>query len=450
MKRLTPSFVDKVLRDKGMDIVGVEVEFASTIGHASFDRHFLDENNLQVRSLATRQQPRPILADDDSMPRDYFVGYSSPHYDSSISVTDDFPHQLEFTSSPLPIMLVPVYIKDLAAKTKNFCVTTPTCGTHFHFNSNQLTWYDLKHMALGIVAFEPFFYMMATENRISLKYCKPMGHIFTIDDFVFAKDKRDLSFLFVQTKCQDPIAVTKSIGKYGCLLYPIQADRFTNPRYMGLNIYSHFFRGTLEFRYFRNYSWQQNLVFFSLIKRVIARIFTMSNSEIISLIREVVDDSVSPTDYMHIILDLLNFEEDNSYESYMLPKIFQDELQAKAQFAVARYFISEFLAKGIERRKKISEFVRPELGPENNKLSSLVNSGALFTPSITYWLSSILQSSVGATLDGFSVETNAKINPVGKIPSFKKWLDITRHRPRNNHLDQKYLSKREEELLLSN
>lgn len=449
MKKLTQVKSDHILTDHGLDIVGVELEFASTVNHNNFLRTFLDENNDFHRRLSTSINPRPILVDDNNLPRETVLGFSSPHFDSSISVDINFPNQLELTSSPIPLSLVPVYIKDISHKTKDWCTVTPTCGTHFHFNSNQLKWTDLKKLALGIVPFEPFFYMMSLNDRTTLKYCKPMGYIFTLEDLLYIKDKRDLAYLFVKSKRGEPSTTAKCIGKYGTNLYPNHGFP-TNTRYMGLNLFSHFFRGTIEFRYFQNKSWQENLVFFNLLKRIMARIFLMSTEEILQLIYEVTD--LNRLDYMNRILSLLNIEED-SFEYYLLTKIYTDRIDSKVQFISARSsIINGLLGREKNRKKKIVNFISPEAGPGNKKLYSLINSNSLFIPSFVEWISEITGKMSGNLFDGYGFENiSENYIPLGKIESFSMMKGLSRC-VRNQHGAQEnmYLSDQEEKMLLIN
>lgn len=331
--------VNKFLRNIGMNIAGTELEFRSRIPYQNIN------SSVFMQNAAIYQNGR-IIGTDEVNERDArFVGLTT-YYDSSISVSDNYPNQIEIITPPVPIENVDTYFRDLADTYRHFSEADISCGTHFHFNASELKHTELIHLMLGVSLFEPLFFAFARNSkRLEEKYCKPVGYHFNLEDLTSVKDVEDFRYLFLGHKNNYNPANLRKYGKE--LPY---TDR--NPRYSGLNIYSALFRGTVEFRYFENMDWQTNVLLFNLTKYIIYWSLNTRYSKLVELIKSCPAEG---SEYLRWILDVSNL-----HSQELLIKGINSLLTIRPKKNVnatgALYFIEKMRTENATRLSNLQDF----------------------------------------------------------------------------------------------
>lgn len=274
-------FTKNLVHNK-INFAGVELEFCSKKNYTDITLH------KEINSCDNDNN-----YDDDNCAIshiDSILSNTTVTYDSSImSCYDHFIYGVEFVSPPMHIDSMKHYLYTLETKISHFTKINDTCGTHFHFNAHKLELDDLVKIILGFAIFEPLLYAMAQNDRTKIKYSKPIGSGFLLEDIFYIKDNADLAFIILGMM-PTQLKKVSSIRKYGNTTF---SD--FNPRYCGLNMYSYFFRKTFEIRYFENVNSEYNGYYFDICKFIIN--FSLNKSRK-SLFDIIVNLSTSKTKYI--------------------------------------------------------------------------------------------------------------------------------------------------------
>lgn len=108
-----------------------------------------------------------------------------------------------------------------------------TCGLHVHLNAKGYSRRQIKKVTRLYALFEEYLYRMLPESRRTGSYSKPLAPQYTYESL---GARGGLDELFYKTKDQ-------------LKMKSMKAQHRGMNRYLGLNIHSYFFRGTLEFRH---------------------------------------------------------------------------------------------------------------------------------------------------------------------------------------------------------
>lgn len=388
--------VDSVLYSYGTDVVGIELEYATTTSReymdsslfCSFFQNYeemtmqscIDEFNYSVRNVQPRKKISTVVLTEDNSERFCNIWGFEIHSDSSISPSRNYRNTVEICSKPTPLSSAPKFLLLMNEKMKNIATTNNSCGTHFHFNSSRLSINDLIKIQIGISVFEPLFYMLTENDRISKKYCKPVGYLYCIDDLIDAlKIGRTQYERMIVSKPINTSAEVSNMNKYGINLSENPYEKL-NSRYMGLNIYSHFYRGSIEFRYFENKSVDHNIVYFQLCKSVLAYLLSSKLKDIIELANNLYSHLISGKNYLDFILNIKNFNLEDKSLLFIVEEYNKNiELKSQILSLCYKYFFKFMDAKKIRLKnleyyskiskdKKTNEFINFLL--KNEKLNS--------------------------------------------------------------------------------
>jgi hypothetical protein len=126
--------------------------------------------------------------------------------------------------------------------------TNKTTGLHVHVSDerwNTVQFEFVKKLLLAYLKFEPIFFSIVKSygkyspvDRVGSKYCSPLAYL---DQEVIQEAEQLPDILYILFGTPRPAMSSK----YGF------TNKFSqNIRYCGLNVYSYFYRGTVEFRHF--------------------------------------------------------------------------------------------------------------------------------------------------------------------------------------------------------
>ena len=150
-------------------------------------------------------------------------------YDGSISPPSEY-EGIEMVSSPSSGDILQQQIRDLSDWAKEHAATVnSSCGLHIHFDSTDLTYRQVTHIAIVYKEFEPYLKSMMPPSRQDSRWCKEFP--LSIDDLLRVDSEEDLIDIYYESMDSVP-----------------SADKYNDARYCGFNIHSRYFHGSLEFR----------------------------------------------------------------------------------------------------------------------------------------------------------------------------------------------------------
>ena len=122
---------------------------------------------------------------------------------------------------------------------KRHCYITNTCGLHVHIGyPADLT--ALKNAIIMAYVSEPIFYGVNPRSREYSRYCLPIRRDFALKEILNVKPNTIDKLLYSRK-------FGEKIGKKTIEAY--KREKYNSCKYAGFNLHSHFYRGTLEFRY---------------------------------------------------------------------------------------------------------------------------------------------------------------------------------------------------------
>ena len=150
-------------------------------------------------------------------------------YDGSINAIDDY-EGIEMVSSPSSGDILYQQIRDLSEwAIEHEAIVNSSCGLHVHFDSTNLNYRQVAHIAIVYKEFEPYLKSMMPPSRQDSRWCKefPMS----IDTLLSINSEEMLVEEYYEYMGSVP-----------------SVDKYNDARYCGLNIHSRYFHGSLEFR----------------------------------------------------------------------------------------------------------------------------------------------------------------------------------------------------------
>lgn len=318
------NLLDQKLEDFGIRKAGCELEYRSGIGPNELRNRLGTDglvNDCVIIDLAKLGNGKGWLLDA-----------SHPMFDRSISVRYPYTSKLEIVSHPLSISLLGNWIVEASLACNNFTSVGKSCGLHFHFGTNRLSATDKAKIVALTGILEPFLYSLTKMDRHNLKYCLPIS-----------KGYRFSSFKYINRDCDISTLTTGRLSSSDCGKYGIQmrlyGNQVFNPRYMGINLYSSVYRGTIEFRYFENYDFDRSLTFYNLCKNII--LYAISHT-----FNEIEDFGNKCLDILHHML--YGNTESDLYISYVINTI----IKADSDKYLIRKMISEIGNKYVGTKAK--------------------------------------------------------------------------------------------------
>lgn len=137
---------------------------------------------------------------------------------------------------------------------KNRAQITSACGLHVHVDARDYDYMDVRKLVKLYELVEPAIFACLPENRHTSRFCRPCGFRFanhlragedlSVEDVAAdGKDKKKYDLKRpIHTMVYGKSGRVERSGKYG-------TGTAHEIRYMGLNVYSYFFRGSMEFRH---------------------------------------------------------------------------------------------------------------------------------------------------------------------------------------------------------
>jgi hypothetical protein len=129
-----------------------------------------------------------------------------------------------------------------------------SCGLHVHVDARDFDYMDIRKLVLLYELVEPAIFAMLPNSRHISRYCQPCGYRFAshlragenLSKEDVAADDKDKKKYDLKAPVHSMVygksgKVTRN-GKYG-------AGQAHEVRYMGLNLYSWYYRGSVEFRH---------------------------------------------------------------------------------------------------------------------------------------------------------------------------------------------------------
>jgi len=122
---------------------------------------------------------------------------------------------------------------------KRHCYIDDKCGLHIHIGyPSDLT--AIKNAIIMAYISEPIFYGINPRSRMYSHFCQPIRRDFNLKEILNVKPDTIDKLLYSKHFGKD--IKKKSIESY-------KKEKYNSCRYSGFNLHSHFYRGTLEFRY---------------------------------------------------------------------------------------------------------------------------------------------------------------------------------------------------------
>ena len=117
------------------------------------------------------------------------------------------------------------------------------CGYHVHIGSGHLNFQQIKNVWWLYKYFEPVFYAMLPKSRSKQAgsgscWCAPINDMFTFKQIENCENNRDLMRLYYNFRHNDEERMQDHA----------KGNRYANQRYRSINLHSHWYRGTIEFR----------------------------------------------------------------------------------------------------------------------------------------------------------------------------------------------------------
>lgn len=137
--------------------------------------------------------------------------------------------------------------------TQGRCTANQSCGLHVHVGSLDLGAYELRRLILLWKIMEPQFYSLCSPNRLENHYSAPFKseewkQLLKVRDAQSSGEIRRLLLEAVYGKMDFSNADTQKLISTMTQLKSRKASKYDSVRYHGLNLHSHFHRGTVEFR----------------------------------------------------------------------------------------------------------------------------------------------------------------------------------------------------------
>lgn len=157
--------------------------------------------------------------------------------DSSIKFKED-EYSVEFISCPLSGEVGLNELNRFLAflKEKDFKVNN-TCGFHVHVDARQLSWTQMRNVAIAWQLIQPYVFAKLPQGRSKCKHCKPLN--IPLSSLMAAEtDEQIFGLIYNGERLSREALTQKRIRKYN------------DARYYALNLHSFFYKKTLEFRVF--------------------------------------------------------------------------------------------------------------------------------------------------------------------------------------------------------
>lgn len=207
------------------------------------DWHEDDDGDLQCANCEHTQcsgcdDRSPSIADKlpDELPKGCEI-----KGDNSINPPDDFVG-LEVVTPRLYGLEGEKYVRNLidALKTNKAEVNT-SCGYHLHLGVDLKNWQFLRNLLAFYSVFDDILLAMLPASRRGNKYCRAIKNHLTLDDLEKIHEAEELDAFWYQIKVMS--------GKEKERLARIKGEKYHETRYLGVNLHSAYYRGTVEIRY---------------------------------------------------------------------------------------------------------------------------------------------------------------------------------------------------------